>query len=385
MSDTPIKENVMNEIADDVRKLLKYKSPRVVIAQSMRTALVLPPVAAQGIIKNLTRPIHDQKRYVKKFKNEHWKGHLIMSEMFRCSDEVALRRLKQADLVIFEIHGGGFRVGHSTMYMQSFVNWLRILKNKHNIFACIMSIDYGLAPKHKYPGPVLECLKAYNYLTADLGVSPTKIIMSGDSAGGAIAFELLIRKHRPSLIFDTPDTESLPLPAGMLLSSPLVSHETTSRSWKKYGHTDLVSKTLFNMVMKEYLNIPETAEEDIPLLQIAKIRSGFDRFLPQKIMVFAGKKEVFYDDICEIAEQIRQEGVIDVTMIAEAYAHDWFLIHEIIKKKGRKALVQKYDEMFAEFAVKAVQKEVTEKIDVQTEKAMLDLNVDVAVPLEATF
>lgn len=367
----------MDEIADDVRKLLKYKSPSVVVAHSMRTALVLPPVAARGIIKNLTRPIHDQKRFVRKFDNEHWKGHLIMSEMVRCTDEIALERLKQADLVIFEMHGGGFRVGHSTMYMQSFISWLRLLKSKYNIYACIMSIDYGLAPKHKYPGPVLECLNAYNYLTGDLGVSPNRIIMSGDSAGGALAFEILIRKHVPSMIFEgVEDTETLPLPAGMLLSSPLVTHDTCSKSWKKYRHTDLVSKSLFNLVMKEYLNVPETKEEDILLLKIAKIREGFERFLPKQIMVFAGRKEVFYDDICEIVEQIRQEGIIDITLHTENYAHDWFLIHEILKKKERKRLVQKYDELFVDFAVDAVNNTpIPEKITAK-EKAPLDLNMD---------
>ncbi|KAI8978078.1 Alpha/Beta hydrolase protein [Pilobolus umbonatus] len=356
--------SLTTEIADDVRKLLKTRTPSKVTAHSMRTALIMPPVAARGIIKNLTRPIHDQKRFVRKFNNEHWKGHLIMSEMIRCDDDIALERMKQSDLIIFELHGGGFRVGHSTMYMKSFISWLRILKNKYGIYACIMSIDYGLAPKAKYPGPVLECLKAYNYLTGELGVSPNKIIMSGDSAGGALAFEVLIRKHVPSIILDEPDTETLPLPAGLLLSSPLVTHSTSSDSWRKYKRSDLVSKTLFNLVMKEYLNVPETKEEDIILLKVAKIREGFDRFLPKKIMVFAGRREVFYDDICEIVGQIRDEGVIDITLHTENYAHDWFLIQEILKKKDRKRLFPMYDEKFVDFAVNAIKTAQEVKVDV---------------------
>lgn len=39
--------------------------------------------------------------------------------------------------------GGGFRTGHSTMYMDSFISWLRLFKNKHNLYACIMSVEYG--------------------------------------------------------------------------------------------------------------------------------------------------------------------------------------------------------------------------------------------------
>jgi hypothetical protein len=45
--------------------------------------------------------------------------------------------------------GGGFRVGHSTMYMDSFISWLRTIKNKYNLYACIMSVEYGNAAVKK--------------------------------------------------------------------------------------------------------------------------------------------------------------------------------------------------------------------------------------------
>jgi hypothetical protein len=128
---------------DDIRKLIKKTSPPAVTLQTLRTTLTLPSAAARTIINDLTKPIHDQKRFVKSFDNEHWKGSLIMSEMIRCDDDVAIERLKRSDIVIFEVHGGGFRVGSSTMYMESFVSWLRMLKSKHNMYGCIMSIEYG--------------------------------------------------------------------------------------------------------------------------------------------------------------------------------------------------------------------------------------------------
>jgi len=93
----------------------------------------MPPAAARNIIKDLTRPLGDQKRFIRKFNNEHWKGTLIMSEMIRCDDDIAIQRLKKADIVIFEVHGGGFRVGHSTMYMASFISWLRLIKTKYTL------------------------------------------------------------------------------------------------------------------------------------------------------------------------------------------------------------------------------------------------------------
>jgi hypothetical protein len=43
--------------------------------------------------------------------------------------------------------GGPFRVGTSTMFMNAYSAWIKILKEKHNINAVIMSVKYRLAPE----------------------------------------------------------------------------------------------------------------------------------------------------------------------------------------------------------------------------------------------
>lgn len=40
--------------------------------------------------------------------------------------------------------GGGFRVGSSTMFMDVFLKWLSLLKEKHNMNALILSIEYSM-------------------------------------------------------------------------------------------------------------------------------------------------------------------------------------------------------------------------------------------------
>jgi hypothetical protein len=220
-----------------------------------------------------------------------------------------------------------------------------------------LSFIKGLAPKHKYPGPLEECVKAFNYLTKDLGVSPSKVIFSGDSAGGALVLETLMRTYVPSILdnLDCPrENWTLPLPAGVLLSSPLTSAETSSESWKKYAKTDIVSPKLATLIFKEYLDLPKVKVEDLPILRLAHVRKDFDRFMPNKVMVFVGEKEVLRDDILELVDAVKADGKIDIQLIQEKYAHDWFMIHEIIKKKD-KAMIAKYDELFADFAVEAVE------------------------------
>ncbi|KAI8890603.1 alpha/beta-hydrolase [Backusella circina FSU 941] len=335
---------------DDIRKMIKKTSPPAVTLQTLRTTLTLPPAAARTIINDLSKPLHDQKRFVKKFDNEHWKGSLIMSEMIRCDDAVAIERLKRSDIVIFEVHGGGFRVGNS------------------------------LAPKHKYPIPLNETLKAYQYLTQDLGVSPNRVIFSGDSAGGALCLETLMRTYTPNIIhdLDAPRENMDPIPAGILLTSPLVTAETSSESWKKFAKSDMVSPALVKLVLKEFLGLPERDEKELPILRLSHIRSKFERFLPKNVMVFVGSKEVMRDDILELANSVKEDGASNITVYEENYAHDWFLIHEIVKKKD-KMMLKRYDELFVDFVVKSVREALA------TSSSAVNLSVqDIKLPPIAT-
>ncbi|ORE18289.1 alpha/beta-hydrolase [Rhizopus microsporus] len=326
---------------DDIRLLIKRNSPPALAVQTIRSALAMNPTACRSIINDFTRPLKEQKRFIRKFDNEYWKGSLIMSEMIRCDDETALKRLQKADIVIFEIHGGGFRAGHR------------------------------LAPKYKYPEPVHQCVSAYNYLTNHLGVSPSKVVLSGDSAGGALVIETLIRTYAPGILdnLDAPRTNfDLPLPAAALLSSPLVSPETTQESWKKYEKKDIISLSLAKSVFKEYLDLPNVKMEDLPILRISQINNKFDRFLPKNVLVIAGTKEVLYDSIVQMVDFIKQDGKINLTFLEENLLHDWFLIHEVISKKD-KGVIQKYDELFVDFAVKAV-KEARRALTTQTKETV---------------
>lgn len=38
--------------------------------------------------------------------------------------------------------GGGFRIGSCTMYMDTNIAWIQVLKEKYNLDAMVMSIDY---------------------------------------------------------------------------------------------------------------------------------------------------------------------------------------------------------------------------------------------------
>ncbi|BCL80095.1 alpha/beta hydrolase [Ktedonobacteria bacterium brp13] len=95
------------------------------------------------------------------------------------------RPIKAANLpVVVFFHGGGWAIGglngHDAICRRVAV------ENG----ALVVSVDYRLAPEHTYPAAVEDAYDATCWVaehSADLGASPDKLIVMGDSAGGNLA------------------------------------------------------------------------------------------------------------------------------------------------------------------------------------------------------
>lgn len=98
-----------------------------------------------------------------------------------------------------------------------------------------------------------DVVKAYEHLINTLQVDPSKIIVTGDSAGASLILEMLFLTHDPSMfeiVTDDPEEDEaggplineLPRPAGAVLISPLVTDQTTSESWRQNVKYDYVSQ-----------------------------------------------------------------------------------------------------------------------------------------------
>ena len=90
------------------------------------------------------------------------------------------------------MHGGGFMLGgletHDTL--------CRLLAREAG--AVVVSVDYRLAPEHRFPVPVEECIFACDWLAkhgADIGVDVSKLAAGGDSAGANLALAVLDRRR----------------------------------------------------------------------------------------------------------------------------------------------------------------------------------------------
>lgn len=108
--------------------------------------------------------------------------------------EVPVRLYRPADApacspCLLFMHGGGWVLGSLETH-----DWV-CRRLARELGACVLAVDYRLAPEHPYPAAVEDCAAALRWLVgeaASLGIDPDRIALGGDSAGGNLAAVLAL-------------------------------------------------------------------------------------------------------------------------------------------------------------------------------------------------
>lgn len=128
--------------------------------------------------------------------------------------------------VLVFFHGGGFVLGDREAYDPV---CRRLCARSGHV---VVSVDYRLAPEHKFPAAVEDCLAATRWVaenSASVDGDPARISVGGDSAGGNLA-AVISRRARD---------EGGPALAGQLLVYPVtyqVGPDTASRKENAEGY-----------------------------------------------------------------------------------------------------------------------------------------------------
>ena len=90
---------------------------------------------------------------------------------------------------VLHVHGGGYVLGSAEMTLDTDAAYARAFD------AVTVSVDYRLAPETPHPGPVEDCYAALKWLYANaqtLGVDTSRIVVTGESAGGGLAAAVVL-------------------------------------------------------------------------------------------------------------------------------------------------------------------------------------------------
>lgn len=196
----------------------------------------------------------------------------------------------KSDKVLLFIHGGGYATGSIRTH--------RALASQIAIHARIkaLSIDYKLAPEHKFPTQIEQCVSAYQFLL-DEGYKPENIAIGGESAGGGLTGGTL------NYLKDY----GIPLPACAIFMSPWLDLTASGRSIISNKHKD---------PMVPYKGIPLWAknyagEENLTDPYASPLFGDLTGLCPVYIQV--GECEILLSDSTRYAEKAKNAGV-DVTV-----------------------------------------------------------------------
>jgi epsilon-lactone hydrolase len=167
-----------------------------------------------------------------------------------------------------------------------------------------VSVDYRLAPEHPYPAAVQDVTAAYRALVEQAG-SADHVVVSGESAGGNLAIELLIAGKK----------EGLTMPAAALLFSPMTDLTVTGRSYTGKADVDpAISAQAIRTRAADYLGDTDPAD---PL--VSPIFADLSGLPP--LLIQAGSHEVLLDDATRLAVKAAADDVAVILDITPGVPH----------------------------------------------------------------
>jgi epsilon-lactone hydrolase len=218
------------------------------------------------------------------------------------------------DAAILYLHGGGYVIGSLDSHRHL------VAEAEREAGCWTLALDYRLAPENPFPAAVDDAVAGYRYLVGR-GITPGRIAIAGDSAGGGLVVAAMVA------IRDA----GLPTPGCGWRISPWVDMEAVGETMASKAEADpTVQKAGILDMARVYLN---GADPRSPLA--APLHADLTGLAPLLIQV--GACETLLDDAIRLA---RVAGAVDVYVDLQIWPemiHVWHLFHPELTA-GKKAI-----------------------------------------------
>ena len=214
------------------------------------------------------------------------------------------------------LHGGGFVVGS----LDSYDSLCRALANR--VDCVVVSVDYRLAPEHKFPAAVEDCIEALNWVAEnadEIDGDAARLAIAGDSAGGNLAAVTAIAAR----------DDGGPSLCCQVLVYPVAAGTPDSFSHHAFAEKRLLTRRNILWFYEQYLNGPEDAKNP----RFAPLETPDLAGLPPTLLIVAGH-DPLRDEGLAYGERLRQAGVAVTLHNYEGMVHGFLTMSDVIDKGG---------------------------------------------------
>lgn len=215
--------------------------------------------------------------------------------------------------VVLYFHGGGWVLANKESYDASARGLARAAR------AIVLSVDYRLAPEHRFPAAWDDAFAAYRWLlgnAGEIGGIPDRLALAGESAGAALAVATAVAAR----------DAGARLPRHVLAVYPVAQTSLTTESYLEHA----LSKPLNRAMMKWFFEhvVRDSSDLSDPRLNlIAAPLAG----LPS-ITIITARLDPLRSDGSALARALCDAGVPVEHREYTGVAHDFFGAAAVLEK-----------------------------------------------------
>ncbi len=200
---------------------------------------------------------------------------------------IRLKHAQSSKRMILYCHGGGYATG-SCRYARSVTAKLTAATG-----IPIVAFNYRLAPEHPFPAAIEDVMLVWDYFMRE-GVGAENVIVTGDSAGGNLALELLLNLKKQKRRF----------PKALVLFSPWTDMTSSGASHQEKAQLDpVLEKNYLDRMIECY-----AGEHDLNDEELSPLFADFTGFPPVYIQV--GSNEILLDDSRRLCKKLLKDKVL---------------------------------------------------------------------------
>jgi acetyl esterase/lipase len=191
----------------------------------------------------------------------------------------------------------------------------------------LISVDYRLAPEHKFPAAVEDAIAATKWVYANassLGIDATKFVVGGDSAGatlGAVVCQDALQNAGPAIL-------------SQCLICPVLDFDEPSPSRQAFAENHLLDRATIDADLADYL--PDNADLADP--RISPLRASDLAGLPPAI-IHTAEFDPMRDEGNAYARKLMAAGVAVEHVCHDGMIHNFHAMGAILPQ-GRLVLLQ---------------------------------------------